>query len=201
MGSAEEKIISLRNNYQTSLLLKITLFVLLLSNVVLGGCLYLVINKSPIVIGLSDHGVPEAYPVKEAPLSHLVNYQYFITVFLNHIYDWDYKNYANNIKKALPMMSASLREEYMEEIKRGGYIDQVNEYQLTSSLTIRQIDSESINPYQGGYRIKVIAQKLKIHDFIDRSIPVEIHVAFRPTNISSDNIWGLEIFEIKERNL
>lgn len=201
MGSAEEKIISLRNNYQTSLLLKITVFVLLLSNVVLGGCLYLVINKSPIVIGLSDHGVPEAYPVKEAPLSHLVNYQYFITVFLNHIYDWDYKNYAGNIKKALPLMSNSMREEYMEEIKRGGYIDQVNEYQLTSSLTIRQIDSENITPYQGGYRIKVVAQKLKIHDFIDRSIPVEILVAFRPTNISSDNIWGLEIFEMKERNI
>mgnify|MGYP006284960479 CR=1 FL=1 len=197
----EDKVKEQSNTFSISLLLKILVIVLSLTVLVLSLLLVNAMGQEETIVALKPDNTPVPTEIKENKISYLVDYEKFLHIFLNQLYDWNYQNYVDNIKGAIPLMSSSLKKQYLNEIKEGGYIEQVNDYQITSSLTIQKIKTDSIKKYKGGYKVKVQALKLKVRDFIDRSIPVEIVIAFRPTDISKNNVWGLEVFEIKERNL
>lgn len=200
-----EKIINKLNKDKNksflSLFLKITTIILLLTNITLGVAYMRLSAKQQVVVGINEEGIPQNTIYKGSNISNLVNQKQFMTHTLNLIYDWNKDNYRKNIEKATNFMSNDLKNNYLEEIKRGGFIEQVEEYEMTSSLTIQSIDDDSLEKYKDGYKITISAVKLRITDFIDRTIPVEIDVAFRPVKVDNNNLWGLEIFEIKERNI
>lgn len=190
-----------KNKSFLSIFLKITTVILLITNIIFGIAYMRLAGKQQVVVGINQDGIPQNVVYKGSNISNLVNHKQFITHFLNLIYDWNKDNYKENIERATDYMNRSLTSNYLDEIDRGGFIEQVQEYEMTSSLTIQQIKDDSLIQYKDGYQITVNAMKLRITDFIDRSIPVEIDIAFRPTEVSKNNIWGLEIFEIKERNI
>lgn len=190
-----------KNKSFLSLFLKITTIILLITNITLGVAYMKLSAKQQVVVGINEKGIPQNVVYKGSNISNLVNHKQFLTQFLNLVYDWNKENYKQNIERATNFMNKNLTANYLDEIKRGGFIEQVEEYEMTSSLTIQSINEDSLKQYQDGYIITVNAMKLRITDFIDRSIPVEIDIAFRPTDITKNNIWGLEIFEIKERNV
>lgn len=209
MNNLEEVLNKLRkdkNKEFLNLFLKISTVVLLISNLVLviafGVAYFNLSKKQQVVVGINQDGIPtENVVYKGSNMANLVNHKQFLTQLLNLVYDWNKDNYKKNIEKATNYMSSNLSNNYLDEIERGGFIEQVQEYEMTSSLTIQSINEDSLVEYKNGYMITVNALKLRITDFIDRSIPVEIDIAFRPTEITNSNIWGLEIFEIKERNI
>lgn len=187
--------------------LVISVITLLLSNAVLAVMLYISFNKKATIVALTPDMTPVPTEVKKGTLGKMVDYEKFIRIFLNQIYDWDHNSYKEQIKKVLPIMSGEAREDYLAEIEGGGYIEQVKEYKLTSSLVIRTV--EDLRSYKDGYRITVQGEKILVKDFSgdeddfvfsDNKTEVKIDVAFRVDDISEDNYWGLEIFEIKERS-
>ena len=189
-------------------ILIISVIILLISNSILSIMLYRTINKKATIVALRSDMTPIPTEVKKGTLGKMVDYEKFVRIFLNQIYDWDHKNYKEQIEKALPMMSGEARKDYLHEINRGGYIEQVRDYKLTSSLVIRNIDS--LRGYKDGYQITVQGEKILVKDFTgendnpvfsDNKSEVKIDVAFRVTEISEENYWGLEIFEIKERSI
>lgn len=190
-----------KNKKFLSLFLKITTIILLITNIIFGIAYMKLAGKQQVVVGVNNNGIPEEVVYKGSNISNVVNHKQFLTHILNMVYDWNKDNYKSNIEKATPYMSKSLTANYLEEIQRGGFIDQVIEYEMTSSLTIQSINDDSLVKYKDGYKITVNALKLRITDFIDRTIPVEIDIAFRPVEVSKNNLWGLEIFELKERNI
>lgn len=158
-------------------------------------------NKEQIVVGIDKNGMPIPMEVKNQDIENLINYRQFITYLLNRLYDWNNETYVAQIQKALPLMAEDIRSDYLKEVEEGGYIETINKYEMTSSIQIRKFLEDSAREYKDGYIIDVETVKLRITDFIDRSSIVRISVAFRPTTISSDNIWGLEVFELEETTI
>jgi|GEM_PF-2393358 len=186
---------NLSTAYQT---LKIVTFILLVVVIGLTVSLIITLNKEQIVVGVNKQGVPIPMEIKDKRVENMINYKQFITYFLNSVYDWNSDTYIDQIEKALPLMAEDIRGDYIQEMKKGGYIETIKKNQITSSIQVKKILTDKAKKYKDGYLVKVQAVKLRVTDFIDRTSPVKIKIAFRPVDISSKNIWGLEVFEIKE---
>lgn len=199
----EEKILERKTGYNISYFTKIIVFSLIILLLIESIALVILINRKPRVVVVSSEGIPLPNKVTDKELTNLINTKQFILFFLNQLYDYNKDNYVEKIKGAFPLMSKSLQEQYLNEIETGGYIEQVNKYEITSSLTVKRITDSDIKKLQDnkGYLVKVNATKLKVTDFIDRNIDVNIEIGYRPAKFTKDNIWGLEVFYIKEENL
>ena len=181
--------------------IKLVLFLMFIIIVLQSFTVYSLLNNESQIVGITEKGIPIKLKKKDREMSNLINIEQFMRHFTNLIYDWNYKTYEENIEKATSLMSNDLKEQFLSEIKKGGYIEQVKDYKITSSFTIRQVDVKNIKNYKNGYKVIIKGYKLEITDFIDRKKPMQIEIGFKTTDISNNNIWGLEVFEIKERRL
>jgi len=188
----------LSNAYQT---LKIICFILVILLGVLTYSFFQLSNREQIVVGIDGSGIPVPMEVKEENIENLINYKQFITYLLNCLYNWNSETYIDQIKKALPLMADDIQKDYLMEVEEGGYIDTINHYKITSSIQIRRFLEDTAREYKDGFIIEIIAVKLRVTDFIDRTSTVKVSIAFRPTDISNENIWGLEMFELKEQRI
>jgi hypothetical protein len=186
----------LSNAYQT---LKVICFILLIFLGVLTYSFFQLSRREQIVVGIDNNGMPVPMEVKQVGIENLINYKQFITYLLNCLYNWNNETYIEQIRRALPLLAEDIRKEYLSEVEEGGYIDTIRQYKIISSIQIKRFLEDTARTYKDGFIIDVEAIKLRVTDFIDRTSTVRISVAFRPTNFTPDNIWGLEVFEIVER--
>lgn len=199
----EDKILEKNAGYNISYFIKIVVFSLIVILVIESIAVVFLINRKPKIVVVSSEGIPLPNKLSNEKLINLINTKQFILYFLNQLYDYNKDNYVEKIRGGFPLMSKSLQEQYLNEIETGGYIEQVNKYDITSSLTVKRINERDIKKLDNnkGYLVKVHATKLKVTDFIDRNIDVDIEIGYRPAKFTEDNIWGLEVFYIKEENL
>lgn len=194
----KEKIAEKNNKNIFSAGMKIIIFLIIIIAVMQVITMLQVINNKTEIVGISEDGIPVEVTRKGNNMSNQINLEQFMRGFVGLLYNWDSDIYKENIERASLLMSNDLNKNYLEEIERNGYIEQVKEYDIVSNFTIKNVDMDNIRSYKDGYKIKVKGVKLEINDFIKRKKPLNIEIAFKTKDISKNNIWGIEVFEIKE---
>lgn len=173
----------------------------LILNLVLAISLTMALKRKQIVVSIDQQGLPVPMKITNQNLENLINWRQFLETFVQKMYAWNSNTYVDQIRSALPLMADDMRQEYLNQIEKNDIIQTITEGKITSVIQIKNLDSVKVVKYKEGYKAEIEGIKLRVVDFITRETPVKIQIAFRPVSLTSDNIWGFEVFEFHEENL
>ncbi len=185
--------------YQTAKFSAIASFIF---NIILSLCLIIVSASKEKIIGIDQQGIPYPVEVINQKLSDLISFRQFLSFFLTTLYSWHPDTYEDQMNSILAFMSPELKSEYRKYIAESDLINKIKRNKVSSVISIKNINTDTLEVYQDGYRIRIEAIKANITSLKDELVqPVEFTIAFRKISPSKYNLWGFEVFELKESNL
>ncbi len=193
----------IRENYlspiallKKSLQIWMVLFAALVVALLISLCvnIYLVMKK-PLVVKVDQRGVPDLMEImQDKSLSDLVDYQIFLTTFLNRLYSWNGENYLVQIKRGLVLMAPPLQAKYLKQIKAQGIeMKQKGQKNYYSEIMVQKIDTR-LRKYQNGYLIDVFAT---VKNSEINAQKMKFTIGIRKSKPTNNNFWGLEVVDIE----
>lgn len=185
--------------YQTAKFFGLGSFIL---NIVLALCLIVVSASKEKIIGIDEQGIPYPVEIINQKLSDIISFRQFLSFFITTLYSWQPDTYEAQMNDILTFMSDELRSEYHKYIIQSDLVNKVKKNKVTSVIRINNINIDTLEAYDDGYKIEIDAVKTNIAVLKEEIIqPVRFTVAFRKIAPSKKNYWGFEVFELKETNL
>ncbi len=171
-------------------------------NIILAICLMVVSASKDKIIGIDDQGIPYPVEIINQDYADLISFRKFLSFFLTTLYSWYPESYEQQMNDILVFMSSDLRTEYRKYIAQSDLVNKVKENKITNVIRINNINTDTLAAYEDGYIIKIDAVKANITSLKEELLqPVEFTIAFRKIVPSKINLWGFEVFELKESNL
>ena len=209
MTKQTEQLNAIRENYispmvaisqslKTWQLISIFLAICLLGSLLLNVIQSL---RNPLILAVDKEGAPELLSITHnRQISDLTDYQVFLTVFVDRLYNWKSSNYKDQIKAALTLMDSNLKNQYLAKLKAGDYETILAKGMLDTKITVKSISSQ-ITKYKDGYKAEILAVKTEPADEGLINTTTKFQIGLRQIPANQENFWGLEVFEIKEEQV
>lgn len=188
---------SLAASYQ---LLKFITIFLIIVVLTLSISLYLSISKRSIIVGVAADGVPLNLEIVSDSVINVVNYKQFVTHFLNCVYNWNPATVNDQISRSIAFMSRDLKAKYIAMLNDKSYMENLLDYNITNVFQIQKIDDRVVGN-KGIFTVTVWGTRLRVTEFIDRTVPLKVHIKIRPVALTKENVWGLEVIELIEEEV
>lgn len=205
MSSKIEKKLSQNKNKQFFLLfLKITNIALLVAILILSFSYVKLSQQKLAVIGVNANNEPLQEGVityKGSNMGNIVNKEQFLKTVINLLFNYNKDTYEMNLNQALQYMNREVAENYMKEIEIKGFKERVKDLELRSFATVKRINWNEEREYKDGRLVTADVIIVEGKNLDENTIYKKIDIAYRTTEYSRNNIWGLEIIKMDERNV